>query len=333
MKSGESKTDVDASASVEGSGRFTHGAWKEALHEYVRTSYKNGESMCDIETGGVTYKVMKKDDKVTFYDASGNTLFHVSYEQLEKEYAQMMEQPEADREDCLIKRQIEESGETGLKCSGGIGEECGKCEKAEEAEPVDAAVQDTVKDNMPENSSSAKESSGSAKDQAKKKLEKELKKAKDKLFAEPVIEYLIKRCEEDEGLSQDVIQEHKEWEKCYAYIYSEAQKSAQKGARSCAVRDDVVYEWAEDYYHKDDKAEEERKAKKAEEARKKAEERAAKAKEKAGKKSAKAKEDSNVKVQEGAKAVPDRVKKDNVKPRKNTRDMEGQLDMFSLMGI
>ena len=99
------------------------------------------------------------------------------------------------------------------------------------------------------------------------------------------------------------------------------------------MRDDVVCEWAEDYYHKDDKAEEEGKAKKAEKARKKAEERSAKAKEKAGKKLAEAKGDSNVKVQEGAKAVPEGAKKDNVKPRKNTRDMEGQLDMFSLMGI
>lgn len=274
----------DTKLSEESSG-FTHGAWKEALHEYVRTSYKSSESMCDIEAGGVTYKVMKKDDKVTFYDASGNTLFHVAYEQLEKEYAKVAEQ------------------------------------------------QDAVKDNMPENSSSAKESSGSAKDRAKKKLEKELKKAKDKSFAEPVIGYLIKRCEEDEGVSQDVMQEHKAWEKCYAYIFSEAQKSAQKGARSCAVRDNVVYEWAEDYYHKDDKAEEERKAKNAEKARKKAEERVAKAKEKAGKKSAGAKEDSNAKVQEETKAVSDVAQKDDAKPRKNTRDIEGQLDMFSLMGI
>lgn len=202
-----------------------------------------------------------------------------------------------------------------------------------EAEPEDAAVQNTVKENMPENPSSAKEPTWPAKGQAKKKLEKELKEAKDKSFAKPVIEYLIKRCGEDEGLSQDVIQEHKAWTKCYAYIHSEAQKSAQKGEMSCAVRDDVVYEWAEDYYHKDDKAEEERKAKKAEEARKKAEERAAKAKEKTEKKPSGAKEDSNVKVREGAKAVPDGAKKDPVKTIKNTREMVGQLDMFSMMGM
>lgn len=247
--------------------RYIQGGWKEVLHEYIRTSYKNGEPKCDIEYGGAAYKVLKKDGKVTFYDAAGNTLFNASYEQLEKENAMLMEQQKT-----------------------------------------------------------AIENSRQAKGEAKKKLEKELKKAKDKSFAEPVIEYLIKRCREDEGLSQDVMQEHKTWEKCYEYIYSEAEKYAQKGSKSCAVREDAVYEWAEDYYRKDDKAEEERKAKKAEE-------RATKAKEKTGKKSAGAKEGSNIKAQEGAKAVPDGTKKDHVKPKKNTRDMEGQLDMFSMMGM
>ena len=67
--------------------------------------------------------------------------------------------------------------------------------------------------------------------------------------------------------------------KCYQYINEQARKQA-KG-NSCAVRDDVVYEWAEDYYHKDDKAEEEEKtkaAKKAKEEGKKCDEIAAKAK-------------------------------------------------------
>ncbi|WP_379690413.1 hypothetical protein [Mediterraneibacter gnavus] len=44
---------------------------------------------------------------------------------------------------------------------------------------------------------------------AKEKLEKELNDAKDKNFADPVIKYLLKRCEEDDGLSSDVLQPHK----------------------------------------------------------------------------------------------------------------------------
>lgn len=312
---------------TERNDEFHHGDWKAALHEYLKTAYKGSKSMGDITSGGTVYQFMEKDDKVTFYDADGNTLFHAGYEQLETEYVQLKGQQEADGVNCQIRKQIEESGEEGLQCSGGIGEKCTKCEKAGEAESEDTAKKETVKNNMPESSSGAKESSGSAKDLAKKKLVKELKKAKDKSFAEPVIEYLIKRCGEDEGLSRDVMQEHKTWEKCYGYLYSMAQKSAQ-GSRCCAVRDDVVCEWAEDYYRKDDKAEEEKKAGKAAEAKKKAEERKAKAKEAAG-----AKENHGTKAPDKKAAVSDGQKKERVKPKKNIRDMEGQMDMFSMMGI
>lgn len=150
------------------------------------------------------------------------------------------------------------------------------------------------------------------------KLEKELEGDKDKNFAEPVIGYLIDRCAEDEGLSQDVIQEHKTWKKCIAYIYEKARKQA-VGNRA-AIRDSVVYEWAEDYYHKDDKAEE------AEKARKETEKKEKRKKENA-EKAAKAKK-------KPAKAVPAQEKKtDQPRPKKKNKDMEGQLDMFSMMGV
>ena len=102
--------------------------------------------------------------------------------------------------------------------------------------------------------------SDAVKRQAQRKLEKELKSDKDKNFAEPVIGYLLGRCAEDDGLSQDVIQEHKTWKKCIDYIYEQARKQAV--GNKAAIRDDVVCEWAEDYYHKDDKAEEAEKARK-----------------------------------------------------------------------
>ncbi|MDE6980699.1 MAG: PcfK-like family protein [Lachnospiraceae bacterium] len=152
----------------------------------------------------------------------------------------------------------------------------------------------------------------SIKRMAKEKLEKELKKDKDKTFAEPVIGYLLKRCEDDFGLAQDVVQEHKTWKKCFDYIYSQARKQTE--GNCAAVRDDVVYEWAEDYYHKDDKAEEEKKAKKAAERKKKQAERAKK-----------------------EKSVPAKAEapkpKEEPKPKKNGKDMEGQMDMFSMMGM
>ena len=83
------------------------------------------------------------------------------------------------------------------------------------------------------------------KQKAKEKLEAEKKKATQKNFAEPIIAYLLKRCEEDQGLAEDVMQEGKTWNKCFNYIVEQARK--QSNGRSTAVEDQVVYEWAEDY--------------------------------------------------------------------------------------
>lgn len=91
------------------------------------------------------------------------------------------------------------------------------------------------------------------KQKAKEKLEAEKKKATQKNFADPIITYLIKRCEEDQGLAEDVMQEGKTWSKCFNYIVEQARK--QSNGRSTAVEDRVVYEWAEDYYHKYEKPE------------------------------------------------------------------------------
>lgn len=91
------------------------------------------------------------------------------------------------------------------------------------------------------------------KQKAKEKLEAEKKKATQKNFAESIIAYLLKRCEEDQGLAEDVMQEGKTWNKCFNYIVEQARK--QSNDRSTAVEDRVVYEWAEDYYHKYEKPE------------------------------------------------------------------------------
>ena len=169
------------------------------------------------------------------------------------------------------------------------------------------------------------------------KLKDELGKAKDKTFAEPVLSYLIKRCEEDNGLAEDVCQEHKTWDKCYSYIYKQAQEFA-KGQRSCAVRDDVVYEWAEDYYHKDDKAEEEEKARQEEERKKKEAERKALLEKKNtdNKKSVDAEKVDEVskpveKKAEQKASVTTVVKREEFKPKKN--GIDGQMDLFALMGM
>lgn len=97
------------------------------------------------------------------------------------------------------------------------------------------------------------ENTKSIKQKAKEKLEAEKKKATQKNFADPIITYLLKRCEEDQGLAKGVMQEGKTWNKCFNYIVEQARK--QSNDRSTAVEDRVVYEWAEDYYHKYEKPE------------------------------------------------------------------------------
>ena len=158
---------------------------------------------------------------------------------------------------------------------------------------------------------------------AREKLEAEKKKATQKNFADPVITYLMKRCEEDQGLAEDVMQEGKTWNKCFSYIVEQARK--QSNGRSAAVEDQVVYEWAEDYYHKDDKAEEEKKAEAKEKTKKqmkKLDERA----DKARKTSEKMPTTKKPKEKAGES-------KPETKSKKNNKDMDGQLDMFSFFGM
>lgn len=115
------------------------------------------------------------------------------------------------------------------------------------------AVEGKLESQEGDESKSEAENAKLVKQKARKKLEAEKKKATQKNFADPVITYLMKRCEEDQGLAEDVMQEGKTWNKCFSYIVEQARK--QSNGRSTAVEDRVVYEWAEDYYHKYEKQE------------------------------------------------------------------------------
>lgn len=169
---------------------------------------------------------------------------------------------------------------------------------------------------------SEEENAKPLKQRAKEKLEKELNDAKDKNFADPVIKYLLKRCEEDDGLSSDVLQPHKTWTKCFTYIYEQARK--QRDGNCAAVRDDVVYEWAEDYFHLDDKAIEEKK-KKEEEKRKKQQKQEA---EKRKKQNAKQKPVKEKKPEKTPDVKPVKEVKKQA-PKKN--ETEGQMSLFDLL--
>ncbi len=288
--------------------------WEQVVDEYLKNGYKEENAQYELTVLGSTYKVLKREEVTAFYDADGNTLFDVDNGRLEKEYENAMQEDKAtvgleegivnaaeaeEKSADLEKKDADkEAGETQEEKSGAKSESDVPADDIEVPDPV------------------------SVKQMAKEKLEKEMKADKDKAFAEPVIGYLLKRCEDDLGLAQDVAQEHKTWKKCFDYIYSQARK--QTKGNCAAARDDVVYEWAEDYYHRDDKAEEEKKAKKEAERKAKqkkaAEERKAKAKEKPAK---------TAPAPQNKEDMP----KEQPKSKRNGRDMDGQLDMFSMMGM
>lgn len=254
----------------------------EIVKEYLQTGYSDDSNHHDIEVSGKVYKVLDRGEKTTFYDALGNTLFSVDNVELEAEY-EKMERSEAANTDA----------------AGEIQEEA----PADEPPTASEAADDIM-------------------GKACEKLQGEKEKAKDKQFADPVIDYLLKRCEEDNGLAQDVLQKHKTWDKCFDYIFEQARKQS-KNARSTAVRDEVVYEWAEDYYHKDDKAEEEKKAREDAERKKKAAER----KKKASKKKPLASQETST----CAKKEEAADKPSGPKLKKKSKDIDGQLDLFSMM--
>ena len=166
------------------------------------------------------------------------------------------------------------------------------------------------------------------KQKAKEKLEAEKKKATQKNFAEPIIAYLLKRCEEDQGLAEDVMQEGKTWNKCFNYIVEQARK--QSNGRSTAVEDQVVYEWAEDYYHKYEKPETAKKEKDKKPA-------TTKKTEAPTKKVTETKKDVQ-KTKDDSKASEKPVKKDAAsKQRKaektstKSSELSGQMSLFDLL--
>ena len=327
--------------------------WDQVVKEYLRSGYNAEDKSPDIVVMGETYKTLRRPEVTVFYDAAGDTLFDVTNERLEKEYEWLMnsgavdaakgmdtgeENGEDGKGDSVVEQTEEDSeaGEAPPAERAEAEEEDIAANGADDVIPMGTASLKEIVTGVPaptaEEIAAAKEENAKpVKQRAKEKLEKERESAKDSTFADPIIEYLLKRCNEDEGMAEDVVQGHKTWQKCFDYIYSRARKQA-KG-NCAAFRDDVVYEWAEDYYHKDDKAEEAEKAKKEAEAKAKSEKAAEKkkavTKSKPTKTAAKPSTDRN----KAKDSVKEERPKEQPKPKKSGKDMEGQLDMFSMMGM
>lgn len=293
--------------------------WSKAVLEYLENGYSSEDSKSEVEVGNTTYKILKREKVTAFYDADGNTLFDIENDRLKEEYEAMdfsASEPQSEMGKVIsnIEQQaFEQAVNDDIDADDTVP--MGTASLKEIVEGIPAPTSEEVEAEKKNNSSVYIGVVG-----AVTKLQEELKKAKDKAFADPVIKHLIERCEESESLASDICQDHKTWEKCYKYIYEQARKQA-KGS-SCAVRDDVVYEWAEDYFHKDDKAEEDKKAKEAAERKKKQDEKT--------KADSKKKEVSKPAVEPEKKTE---APKPEAKPKRNNKDMDGQLDMFSLLGM
>lgn len=271
--------------------------WNEVVKKYLESGYASDQKECQVTIREKEYKILKRDTVTVFYDADGNTLFDVTNDRLQREY-------ESDQG-------VEEENE----------------ENSSMVEMGTASLVDAVTGNVPaptpeEIETAKKANAGDVVAKAKQKLEEEVKKAKDKEFADPIIRHLLKRCEEDPGMAEDILQTHKTWLKCFAHIRGEAKKRADG---NCAVvRDDLVYEWAEDYFRMDDKALEEKKEKerKAQEEKRKAE--AAKKKSGSGKQKKKA--DVKKEIEEKKTPAPEK----NGRAPKN-KEPEGQMSLFDLL--
>ena len=272
--------------------------WNEVVKKYLESGYSSDQKECQVTIREKEYKILKRCAVTVFYGADGNTLFDVTNDRLKREY-------ESDR-----------------------GEEEENEEDSSFVEMGTASLADAVTGNIPaptpeEVETAKKANAGDVLAKAKQKLEEELKQAKDKDFADPIITHLLKRCEEDPGMAEDVAQAHKTWSKCFKYIQDQARKRA-KG-NCAAIRDDVVYEWAEDYFRLDDKALEEKKEKerKEQEAKRKAEA----AKKKTG--SGKQKKKTDGKKDDREKKTVEPEKKNDRAPK--NKEPEGQMSLFDLL--
>lgn len=279
---------------------------------YLMNGYGEGNQESTVIVGGRTYKVLKRRLVTGFYDADGNTLFDVANGRLEKEYGRLMD-----------------SG-TGIDTeSGDSGKNYGvvNAEKNVGAgkEMAGQKAGKTLETGNNQAFLGNGDNSKSKAERAKKKYESgmEMCKPHEKVYFDgPIKVHMFNRFDEDNGFCEDFLQGHKTFEKCIKYMVERARQSAPKSEMQVMVEGFVYLEWMEDYYRKDDKAEEERKAKeKAEriaEQKKEAAERKDKAKEKPAEPIAPKKEGK-------PKELP--------KQKKNSKDMDGQLDMFSMMGM
>lgn len=290
--------------------------WGNVVLEYLKTAYSGESDKAEIVSFGITYKVFNRGEVTAFYDADGNTLFDVTNERLEKEYEWLRSGgvvDAAENMDTSEENAVDRKGDSGVEQTEENSESL-SCETRESKE--DGEQNDMVGKPVMESGREVflkEDSIASKADIAKKKYESSLKTCKPhekRYFEGPIKEYMLNRFEEDGGFCEDFLQEHKTFQKCIKYIIEKARKSVPKSEMQAMVEGSIYLEWMEDYFRKDDKAEEEKKA---------AEQK------KADNKNPKQVTKKAEKMEEKPTVPP--------KPKKNGKEMDGQMDMFSMMGM
>lgn len=315
--------------------------WSKAVLEYLENGYSSEDGKSEVEVGNTTYKILKREKVTAFYDADGNTLFDIENDRLKEEYEAM---------DFSASGPQSEMGKVISNIEQQAFEQAVNDDiDADDTVPMGTASLKEIVEGIPaptpEEIEAAKENNNSSVYigvvGAVTKLQGELKKAKEG-YAEPILSHMIDRCKESETLADAVCQTHKTWEKCFKYIMDQARKL--KSGNCAIVKDSVVYEWAEDYYRLDDKALEEKKAKEEKEREKK--QKADHQKRLDGMKKRAEKKAKAVEIDKAAKEAPkletkpeakaDKPKKELEKkeaPKKRSNELEGQMDLFSMMGL
>lgn len=147
------------------------------------------------------------------------------------------------------------------------------------------------------------------------------------LFSKPTDEWIRKRLSESEAFCEDMLQEGKSLTSCGEYVKDLAKKKA-GSASGIAIDNDTVFEWIEDYFHRNEKAYQEEKkkqeAEKKEKAKKEAEERKKKAEEKKKEEKIEPKKtESGSKKTEKAETEPVKTKSGSKK-----KEADGQMSIF-----
>ncbi len=302
---------------------FMHQAW-----EMRRTGILMQKLFCET---AATKKAEEEERFFMFFN------FDQEEEPMEMDSIKSGGRLEPGQAKCQIKSQIEETGEADLKRSGGVYEKCVDCEKAadserrspdpekkEAAQEPGATLEGKCEGGEKNPEDRAEKAKGQTKaytsgsEKIRAEAEAECRAAKDeesraitKVKMDKVVKYISGKCEADPKYNALVIQEHKTWERCDRFMQEKAEKMMVAGRPGVMVDDSVAYQWMDEYYQADDLEE----AKAAEEKQKKEKaEKAAQAK------------------KAPARTTPAPEKKES-KPKKNNGDIEGQLDMFSMMGM